>query len=61
MISLAGGILFLIWVLIVIVVIGHWVVMTLTKQEKSLYFNRGEVIQDITGIKLTEEDRDNIL
>jgi len=47
-------------------VIGHWVVMTLTKQEKSLYSNRGEVIQnlkveDITGIKLTEEDRDNIL
>ena len=35
--SLAGGLLFMIWVSIVLFTIGGWVVMTLTKQDKSLY------------------------
>ena len=54
MISLASGILFMIWVSIVLFVIGGWVMMTLSKQEKSLYDNPWD-------IELTEEDKDNIL
>ena len=56
--SLAGGLLFMIWVSIVFVAIGGWVMMTLTKQEKSLYDNPWDID---TGIELTEEDKDNIL
>jgi len=56
--SLAGGLLFMIWVSIVMVVIGGWVMMTLTRQEKSLYDNPWDID---TNIELTEEDKDNIL
>ena len=35
--SLAGGLLFMIWCSIVFFAIGGWVVMTITKQEKSIY------------------------
>ena len=56
MISLASGILFMIWVSIVLFVIGGWVMMTLTKQEKSLYDNPWDI-----EVELTEEDKDNIL
>ena len=56
--SLASGILFMIWVSIVFVAIGGWVMMTLTKQEKSLYDNPWDID---TSIELTEEDKDNIL
>ena len=56
--SLAGGLLFMIWVSIVFVAIGGWVMMTLTKQEKSLYDNPWDID---TGIELTQEDKDNIL
>tara|TARA_X000001382_G_scaffold52288_1_gene35659 strand:+ start:317 stop:490 length:174 start_codon:yes stop_codon:yes gene_type:complete len=56
--SLAGGLLFMIWVSIVFVAIGGWVMMTLTKQEKSLYDNPWDID---TSIELTEEDKDNIL
>ena len=56
--SLAGGLLFMIWVSIVFVAIGGWVMMTLTKQEKSLYDNPWDIDTDI---ELTEEDKDNIL
>ena len=35
--TLASGILFMIWVSIVFVVIGGWAFMTITKQDKSLY------------------------
>ena len=56
MISLASGMLFMIWVSIVLFVIGGWVVMTLSKQEKSLYDNPWDI-----EVELTEEDKDNIL
>ena len=56
MISLASGMLFMIWVSIVLFVIGGWVMMTLTKQEKSLYDNPWDI-----DVELTEEDKDNIL
>ena len=56
MISLASGMLFMIWVSIVLFVIGGWVVMTLSKQEKSLYDNPWDI-----DVELTEEDKDNIL
>ena len=56
MISLASGMLFMIWVSIVLFVIGGWVMMTLTKQEKSLYDNPWDI-----EVELTEEDKDNIL
>ncbi len=56
--SLAGGLLFMIWVSIVFVAIGGWVMMTLTKQEKSLYDNPWDID---TSIELTQEDKDNIL
>ena len=35
--SLAGGLLFMIWCSIVFFSIGAWVVMTITKQDKSIY------------------------
>ena len=35
--SLASGILFMVWVSIVFFAIGGWVLMTITKQEKSIY------------------------
>ena len=35
--SLASGILFMIWVSIVMVGIGSWVMMTIIRQEKSIY------------------------
>lgn len=35
--SLASGILFMVWCSIVMVAIGGWVVMTITKQDKSIY------------------------
>ena len=54
MFSLATGILFMVWVSIVFFAIGGWVVMTITRQEKSLYDNPWD-------IELTEEDKDNIL
>jgi len=50
--------LFMIWVSIVLVSIGGWVVMILGKQEKSLYDNPWDID---TSIELTEEDKDNIL
>ena len=56
--SLASGVLFMIWVSIVLVSIGGWVVMMLSKQEKSLYDNPWDID---TSIELTEEDKDNIL
>jgi len=56
--SLATGILFMIWVSIVFFAIGGWVVMTITKQEKSLYDNPWDI--DLK-VDLTEEDKDNIL
>ena len=56
MISLASGILFMVWVSIVLFVIGGWVMMTLSKQEKSLYDNPWDI-----EVELTEEDKDNIL
>ena len=56
--SLAGGLLFMIWVSIVFVAIGGWVMMTLTRQEKSLYDNPWDIDTDI---ELTQEDKDNIL
>ena len=56
MISLASGMLFMIWVSIVLFVIGGWVMMTLSKQEKSLYDNPWDI-----EVELTEEDKDNIL
>ena len=55
--SLAGGLLFMIWVSIVFVAIGGWVMMTLTKQEKSLYDNPWDTDTDIEFT----EDKDNIL
>ena len=58
MFSLATGILFMIWVSIVLFAIGGWVVMTITKQEKSLYDNPWDI--DLK-VDLTEEDKDNIL
>ena len=58
MFSLATGILFMIWVSIVLFAVGGWVVMTITKQEKSLYDNPWDID---TSIELTEEDKDNIL
>jgi len=35
--SLAGGLLFMVWCSIVFFAIGGWVVMTITKQDKSIY------------------------
>ena len=35
--SLASGILFMVWCSIVFVAIGGWAMMTIIKQEKSLY------------------------
>jgi len=35
--SLASGILFMVWCSIVMVAIGGWAMMTIIKQEKSLY------------------------
>ena len=35
--SLASGILFMVWCSIVFFTIGAWVVMIITKQEKSIY------------------------
>ena len=58
MFSLATGILFMIWVSIVLFAVGGWVVMTITKQEKSLYDNPWDI--DLK-VDLTEEDKDNIL
>ena len=55
---MATGILFMIWVSIVFFAIGGWVVMTITKQEKSLYDNPWDI--DLK-VDLTEEDKDNIL
>jgi len=37
--TLASAILFMIWVSIVMVGIGSWVMMTIVRQEKSLYSN----------------------
>ena len=37
--TLASGILFMIWVSIVMVGIGSWVMMTIIRQEKSIYSN----------------------
>ena len=34
--SLAGGLLFMIWCSIVFFAIGGWVVMTITKQDKTI-------------------------
>jgi len=48
----------MIWVSIVFVVIASWVMMTLTRQEKSLYDNPWDIDTDI---ELTQEDKDNIL
>ena len=58
MFSLATGILFMVWVSIVFFAIGGWVMMTITRQEKSLYDNPWDID---TSIELTEEDKDNIL
>ena len=37
--SLAGGLLFMVWCSIVFFAIGGWVVMTITKQDKTIYDN----------------------
>jgi len=47
--NLAGGLLFMIWCSIVFIGIGGWVIMELTKQDKSLY-----------SLDWDEEDKDNI-
>ena len=54
--NLAAGLLFMVWCSIVFFSIGGWVVMTLTRQEKSLYDNPWDI-----DVELTEEDKDNIL
>jgi len=48
--TLASGIMFMIWCSIVFVAIGGWAFMTITRQDKSLY----------SDIELDEQDRDNI-
>jgi len=37
--TLASGILFMVWCSIVFFAIGGWVVMTITKQDKTIYDN----------------------
>ena len=48
--SLAGGLLFMIWCSIVFVAIGGWAFMTITRQDKSLY----------SDIDWDEHDKDSI-
>jgi len=48
--SLAGGLLFMIWVSIVFFAIGGWAFMEITRQDKSLY----------SDIDWDEHDKDSI-
>tara|TARA_B100000700_G_scaffold209863_1_gene230750 strand:+ start:196 stop:345 length:150 start_codon:yes stop_codon:yes gene_type:complete len=47
--SLAGGLLFMVWVSIVFVAIGGWAFLTISKQDKTLY-----------NMDWDEHDKDNI-
>tara|TARA_R100000908_G_C3698055_1_gene109659 strand:- start:106 stop:258 length:153 start_codon:yes stop_codon:yes gene_type:complete len=45
--SLAAGLLFMIWCSIVFFSIGAWVVMTITKQDKTIYQDWDEDDEDL--------------
>ena len=57
MFSLAGGLLFMIWVSIVLVGIGGWAFMTITKQDKTIYQNWDDEIDEFDD----EEEQGNLL
>ena len=57
MFSLAGGLLFMIWVSVVLVVIGGWAFMTITKQDKTIYQNWDDEIDEFDD----EEEQGNLL
>lgn len=44
--SLAGGLLFMIWVSIVFFTIGAWAFWTITKQDKSIYSDWDDMDDD---------------
>ena len=44
--NLASGILFTVWCSIVVVAIGGWAMMTIIKQEKSLYSDWDDMDDD---------------
>ena len=52
--SLAGGILFMVWVSIVFFSIGTWAFWTITKQEKSIYSDW----DDFSEWKNDDDDKD---
>ena len=55
--SLASGILFMIWCSIVFFTIGAWVVMTITKQDKTIYHNWDDEIDEFDDA----EEQGNLL
>ena len=55
--SLASGILFMIWCSIVFFAIGGWVVMTITKQDKTIYHDWDDEIDEFDD----EEEQGNLL
>ena len=55
--SLAGGLLFMIWVSIVFVAIGGWAFMTIMKQDKTIYHDW----DDVDFPAENEEEQGNLL
>ena len=55
--SLASGILFMVWCSIVFFAIGGWVVMTITRLDKTIYHNWDDEIDEFDD----EEEQGNLL
>ena len=55
--SLAGGLLFMIWCSIVFVAIGGWAFMTITRQEKTIYHDWDDEVDEFDDA----EEQGNLL
>ena len=62
--SLASGILFMIWCSIVFFAIGGWVVMTITRQDKTIYHDWDDEIDEFDDeedtVTIETEDGDEV-
>ena len=54
--NLAAGILFMIWVSIVFVAIGGWAFMTIMKQDKTIYHDWDDEIDEFDDVDFPTEN-----
>ena len=54
--SLAGGLLFMIWCSIVFVAIGGWAFMTIMKQDKTIYHDWDDEIDEFDDVDFPTEN-----